>query len=290
MELLIIFGRLLSSSLSNVVQKKLTHHEAHPFFIVMMAYLILSLICMPLLPIIPWPSLSPDFWIMIVFAALADMIGTVFLVLSLSTTDLSVFGPLNAYKVVISMLLAFIFIGEVPDIQGLIGITVILLGSIFLLSPRQTQSSPSLSRLFLNRGVQYRFLSILLFSIGTLPLKQAVISGGAIATTVFWCVFGLPFVVMGYVLFLRQNLKQDLSLFKTHSASFILLAGLMLSMQWMTMIIFSHFLIAYALAFFQLGMIIQVLLGHRIFREPHLIRRLVASLIMVSGSLLVFHT
>jgi uncharacterized membrane protein len=46
-------------------------------------------------------------------------------------------------------------------------------------------------------------------------------------------------------------------------------------------------LIAYTLALFQLGMLVQVFLGYRIFNEPDLVRRLTASLVMMLGSLLV---
>jgi uncharacterized membrane protein len=48
-------------------------------------------------------------------------------------------------------------------------------------------------------------------------------------------------------------------------------------------------LIAYTLALFQLGMLVQVFLGYRIFNEPDLVRRLTASLVMMlgMGSLLV---
>lgn len=58
-------------------------------------------------------------------------------------------------------------------------------------------------------------------------------------------------------------------------------------MQYLTLVLMSHMLVAYALALFQLGMLLQVFLGHRIFNEPHLFRRLMASLVMVLGSLIV---
>jgi len=60
-------------------------------------------------------------------------------------------------------------------------------------------------------------------------------------------------------------------------------------MQYMTMIIFSKLLIAYSLALFQLGMVLQVLLGYKFFNESHIRRRLVACLVMILGSLLVLN-
>ncbi|HEC60387.1 hypothetical protein LCGC14_0907490 [marine sediment metagenome] len=287
MELLVVFGRLVFSSFSNVFQKKLAQQGLHPFFIVMASYLILSIICLPLLWMLNPTELSLSFWINIFFAALFDMAGTLFLVMSLSKTDLSVFGPLNAYKVVISMFLAMIFLGEIPSLQGFIGVGIIVLGSYFLFPVASNINSNRLLQLLSDKGVQYRFLSIVLFSIGTLPLKQAVVLGDALATTVFWCLIGLPLAIIANRLFLKDNFKHDIALSKNNLSQFIYLGSLIFLMQYMTMIVFSQLFIAYSLALFQLAMVLQVFLGYRIFNEKHLLRRLAASAVMIVGSLLV---
>ncbi len=287
MEIIVVIGRLLFSSFANVFQKKLTHLGLHPFFIVMSSYLVLSVICVPLLWTFSLAELSKIFWLNIFFAALLDMAGTLFLVMSLSKTDLSIFGPLNAYKVVISMLLAILFLGEIPNTQGFIGIAIIVIGSYFLF-PADTQfSAKRLLNLLSDRGVQYRFLSILLFSIGTLPLKNAVIAGNPLSTTVLWCLIGFPLAIIAHTLFLKDNFVKDYQQSKHHIYQFLYLGILIFLMQYMTMLVFSKLLIAYSLALFQLGMVLQVFLGYHIFKEKHLLRRLAASLVMVVGSLLV---
>lgn len=287
MELLVVIGRLLFSSFANVFQKKLTHNGLHPFYIVMTSYLVLSVICLPLLWTFNPFQLSPHFWLNIFFAALLDMAGTLYLVMSLSKTDLSVFGPLNAYKVVISMILAMIFIGEIPSTQGFIGVAIIVVGSYFLFPPNKQFNSNRLVQLLTEKGVQYRFLSILLFSIGTLPLKNAVVAGGALPTTVFWCLIGFPLAIIANKVFIKDSFSKDFDQSKQHVYQFLYLGILIFLMQYMTMIVFSKLLVAYSLALFQLGMVLQVFLGYRIFNEKHILRRLGACLVMVAGSLLV---
>jgi len=287
MEFLLVIGRLLFSSFANVFQKKLANKQLHPFFIVMVSYIVLSLICLPLLLFVDITSLDETFWLNIFFAALLDMAGTLFLVMSLSKTDLSVFGPLNAYKVVISMFLAMIFIDEVPSLQGFTGIAIIVLGS-FLLFPKKAGSNrSSLLNLLSDRGVQYRFLSILLFSIGTLPLKNAVLAGDPLSTTVFWCLIGFPFALIAHKLILRSPLQDDLRQSKRHISYFLYLGSLIFLMQYTTMIIFSQLLVAYSLALFQLAMVLQVFLGYKLFKEKDIMRRLGACFVMIAGSLLV---
>ena len=286
MEILIVLGRVFFASFANVVQKQLSQQH-HPLLIVMASYAILSVICLPLLFFIPINELSTAFWLNCLLAALLDMAGTLFLVKSLSTTDLSAFGPLNAYKVVISMVLAFFFLNEIPNMQGLTGIFIIIIGSLFLFPPKKLQNQQHrLTQLFTDKGVQYRFLSILLFSIGALPLKNAVLVGQALATTVFWCLLGFPLALLSYRLFTPHDAPSTKQL-KIAMPHIITLGALMFLMQYTTLIVLSQTLIAYSLALFQLSMVLQVFLGYRIFKEQNIQRRLLACLIMITGSLLV---
>ena len=216
------------------------------------------------------------------------MAGTLLLVMSLSKTDLSVFGPLNAYKVVFSTFLALLFLGEVPNFQGFSGIAIILAGSV-LLFPTKVPGKNRFLSLLGQRGVQLRFLSILLFSIGTLPLKNAVITGGPLATTVFWCLIGLPLAALLYLLFSRQSIQTDWRQSHSKLRDFLWLGALIFAMQYCTMLLFEGLLIAYALALFQLSMVLQVFLGSRIFHEGYLFRRLGACGVMIVGCLLVLN-
>jgi drug/metabolite transporter (DMT)-like permease len=290
MELLIVLGRVVASAAANVFQKKFTHQGLHSLFIVMLSYMALAAISLPLLILVNHSAIDDRFWINILLAALLDMAGTLFLVLSLSKTDLSVFGPLNAYKVVFSMLLALIFLGEVPSLQGFSGVMIILLGSFLLFPPAASSSSNRLWHLLRQRGVQYRFLSILLFSVGTLPLKNAVLSGGALATTLYWCLFGLPLSVCLYYWFGGKRWQMDWQAAKQHRSHFIWLGSFIFLMQYTTMLVFSQLMVAYSLALFQLSMVLQVFLGYRIFHEKHILRRLSACGVMIAGCLLVLTT
>ena len=288
MEILVVLGRVLFAAFANVFQKQLTHQDHHPLFIVMASYVVLSIISIPLLFWVDINQLNPDFWLNISLAAALDMTGTLFLVLSLSKTDLSIFGPLNAYKVVISMLLAMLFLNEIPSSQGFLGIAIIIVGSCFLLPKSAKQTNQHrLRHLISDKGVQYRFISILLFSIGTLPLKNAVMEGQALATTVFWCLIGLPLASLSYQIF---NQNRDTHLFRQVKPALSQIGTLgimMFLMQYMTMIVLSQMMIAYSLALFQLSMVLHVFLGYKIFKEQHIKRRLAACLVMVIGSLLV---
>jgi hypothetical protein len=64
-------------------------------------------------------------------------------------------------------------------------------------------------------------------------------------------------------------------------------AVLFLGMQGLTIQIFQQSLLAYAFVFFQLGMILQVIVGRVWFQEGGFVRRLTATLVMAAGAGLI---
>lgn len=287
MEIVYVCGRLIFSLASNVYQKKLSHHRLHPFYIVATTYFVLSLIAVSFLGTIQLNDLTSSFWLNVTLASLFDVAGWMFLVLSLSKTDFSVFGPLNAYKVVVSMLLSMLFLNEVPSAQGFSGVLIIVIGSFFLMPPSPTRQAQSLIYLFLDKGVQARFLSILLFSIGTVFLKNAVIAGGAFETMIFWSLIGLPFALVSNYFFLPHSMQTELSATRQHINRIVFIGVMVFLMQYFTLLLLANMLVAYALALFQLSMVMQVLIGYQVFKEQHIRRKLLASIVMMLGSMLV---
>jgi len=286
MEIMLVLGRLLFSTASNVYQKQLSNKGLHPLYITASTYFVLFVLALPLVSVVGG-SYNPTFWINVFLAALLDAAGWIFLVTSLSRTDLSVFGPLNAYKVVISMLLAMVFLGETPSIQGGVGILIILIGSFLLLPAKNDGFKSSLSLFAQDRGVQSRFLSILLFSIGTIFLKNAVVISTPLDTLVWWSLLGLPLILLAN-LFLAtgefsRNYKDSLDYWQV----ILLIGGMIFVMQYFTLVLLSTMLVAYALALFQLAMVLQVFVGRHVFQEKHFLRRLIASLVMFAGSCMV---
>lgn len=58
-------------------------------------------------------------------------------------------------------------------------------------------------------------------------------------------------------------------------------------MQLTTNYVFDHMPVGYALTLFQLSTIASVLLGHRLFNEKDILKKLLGSVIMIGGSLLI---
>ena len=51
--------------------------------------------------------------------------------------------------------------------------------------------------------------------------------------------------------------------------------------------VFDHMEVGYALALFQLSTIVSIFLGYRIFKEENITKKLIGSVIMVAGSVMI---
>ncbi len=67
----------------------------------------------------------------------------------------------------------------------------------------------------------------------------------------------------------------------------LLHAVLFFVMQWLTIRIFQETLLAYSFVFFQLSLVLQVVVGRTLFGEPSFRRRLAACAVMGLGSALI---
>lgn len=59
------------------------------------------------------------------------------------------------------------------------------------------------------------------------------------------------------------------------------------TMQYTTNYVFDHMEVGYALALFQLSTIVSIFLGYRIFKEKNITKKLIGSVIMVAGSVMI---
>ena len=66
------------------------------------------------------------------FATVLAVAGNALIVEAMRLSDLSVLGPINSYKSVVSLVPAFALLGELPGVWGATGILAILAGSVLL--------------------------------------------------------------------------------------------------------------------------------------------------------------
>lgn len=282
--LLAVIIRILVNPFSNVLQKQITQKGQHPLFINLATYILLAFISVFLIFDISIQSLDAEFWIYSIAGGITGALGNGFIVKALEKGNLSVLGPINAYKSIVGMLFAFIIIREVPNIWGLMGMGFIIVGSYFVLDTTEEKFS---WQQFKTPAIQYRLAALVLTGIQAVLDKKVIEHSNLEIAFAGWSIFGAGFSFV-FILFTKVSIQKEFkNLDRAILVKYFLLVltvGLMLASTNYTL---SHMPVGYALALFQLSILLSVVLGYRFFNELHLFKKLMGATIMVIGSALI---
>ena len=279
-----VFLRIISNPFGNVFQKQLTSNNNHPLLVNFLTYLILSFFCFFIAFRVGWLDLPAQFWFYSLLGGIAGALGNGFLVKALHTGDLSVLGPINSYKSVVGVVMAIFLLGEVPNIVGLLGIVLIIYGSYFVLDTTKERFSWVLLK---KKEIQYRIAAMVLTAIEAVFIKKVILDSSTLVAFISWCWFG---AVFSFLLLFINRLDLKVELAKVNKPCLNKYAFLVIcvgTMQMTTNYSFDHMPVGYALSLFQLSTIVSVLLGHRLFNEQDIRKKLIGTAIMVAGSIVI---
>lgn len=258
--------------------------------IVFMSYLLIAVFLLGKFFSLPFHTFTAPFMVAIVFAGVLDAFGNFFLVKSLQQTDLSVFGPINAYKAIIALVIGIFVLQEFPSSKGLLGVLIIFAGSYFLHFAKETRGWEPLKKLFTEPGVWYRFVSLFVFAVAAVYLKKAIVFSDPLTVLTLWAVVGTVTLFGTMLLQPAQfQVAKSIGALKKNALLFVPIFLLFAGVQVFSLYIFRYLLVGYSLALFQLSAVIAVIFGFVYFNEKNLWGRLVGSIIMIVGALLVLN-
>ena len=263
-----IIVRILSNSYLNVFQKLLTGLGQKSSVVNFYTYLglgILSLLIMSLNSVIFSRELLLNALVMGAFGAL----GNYFIIKALSIGELSTLAPINSYKPVVALLVGLVYLKEIPSLNALYGIFLIIAGTYFIFDRRNIEYN--------GKAVIYRVLALICSGTEAVFIKKIILLTDVTGAFVYWVLAGLVFAAI-FALPARKNLK-----IKSYKYQICLILAVAL-MQYATNIVFSRMNVAYALALFQLSTLYSVFLGASIFHEQNFRRKILAALVMSAGA------
>jgi drug/metabolite transporter (DMT)-like permease len=285
---LIVVARIVANPVANVFQKQLALRAANPVFIIGATHALLTLAALPFLAGTRRLALDAAFWANMGLCALLAIAGNVLLVFALRATDLSILGPVNAYKAVLSLVLGVFLLGEVPTAFGLAGVLLILAGSYFVVDRDEDQPHANALAIFVrDRGVQLRLAALVCSATEAVFLKRAMLHAPPWVTFLWWSILGLPVAAAAVLLLYPRTVAEQARRFRVDWNTYLWLALTTGVMQLATLLTFGKLQVGYSLALFQLSTLISVFLGYRYFAERNIGRRLFGSAVMVAGAVLI---
>jgi len=269
----VLFGigtRIVSNSYLNVFQKLLTNKGNKSSVVNFYTYLGLSLLSVFFIPFfyINYScDLLTNFLLMGIFGAL----GNYFIIKALSIGELSSLAPINSYKPIVALVIAYFYLKEIPSFYSIIGILLIIAGTYILYQIKEG---------FNGQAVFYRILALIFSGTEAVFIKKIILLTNIPTSFLLWAVSGLIFASF-FVFISRQELK--ITQFKYLS----LLIFSVAVMQFSTNFVFSKINVSNALALFQLSTLLSVFLGVNIFKESGLKRKILASFVMFTGAIII---
>ncbi|WP_128545517.1 DMT family transporter [Larkinella soli] len=283
---LAVIIRIVANPLSNVFQKQLTQRSAEPLFVTSATYGFLSLLSLFFWKDISLTALSPAFWYNALIVSILAVLGNVFLVRALRTGDLSVLGPVNAYKSVVSIVFGIVLLNEVPSWLGLLGVALIVAGSYFVLGSGRLEGGFSW-QLLRRPEIQLRLAALVCSAIEAVFIKRAMLLSSAVTTFVFWCVLGFVLSLVWVGVALRGRWQEQVRLLFSQKITYLALFLSVGLMQFSTNVAFDGTQVGYALALFQTSALLSVLFGYQFFKEKNILPKLIGAAIMVTGAALI---
>jgi drug/metabolite transporter (DMT)-like permease len=281
---LAVLLRIISNPLGNVLQKQLTAKGHQPLLVNFLTYLLLSLVCVFIAVNIDWKQLPKAFWLYSVLGGIAGAAGNGFLIKALQKGDLSVLGPINSYKSVIGIIVGIFLLHEIPNVWGLAGIALIIWGSYFVLDTTEERFSWALLK---KSEIQFRLWAMILTAIEAVLVKKVIVASSVSIAFFSWCFTGALFSFLLLFIY-RIDLRREIKKVQSNDlVKFLLLIACIGTMQFTTNYVFDYMPVGYALSLFQLSVILSVLLGHRIFKEQDIRKKLLGSAIMIIGSVII---
>ncbi len=309
---LLVLGRITAASWANVLQKQAINDSSKLGERPTALEMLLAILMLMTLALAPWwgravyQSLEGlthteqiatpkglSFWGWMTIACALEVPGNFLLLRSIQRTDLSIFGPLSSYKPIFGMLLGWWILAELPTVFGLIGMGIVLSGSLLLTDRLRTAPiAGSANSSNKDSGVRDRLLAVALTAAASIFLKLAMKHQDALTTLAAWSLISwlmaLAWLVVESQLRWNKFSLSSLRFIRVATQRVVLgIAVSMIAMQGLTILVFQAMHVGYALALFQLGSLVSVYLGHRLFGEVDFWRRLIAASIMSVGAVVI---
>jgi uncharacterized membrane protein len=231
---------------------------------------------------IPIPDLDRTFWFTVLILLPLEITAILLYVKAIRVSPLSLTIPFMALSPAFIILIAFLFLGELPDLSGLVGVFLIVVGA-YVLNAKISRKGlfEPIRAIGRERGSVLMIIVAFIYSITSTLAKVAVQHSSPIFFSFFY-----PFIltiilscIIGYRGLFRKVVSRPMS---------FLAIGFFTAIM-----VISHFValsltdVVYMISVKRTSLIFSVIYGWLIFYEENIKERLIGSVIMVAGVVLI---
>ena len=227
------------------------------------------------------------FWVYSFISAFIAVIGTTMTTKALKKGDLSIIGPLMVLMPILTTISGIFLVNEIPSALGVLGIIVIAIGGyISHLDTHNLKNSQPFKKIIHNPNIQLAVSAIVLLSIGN-GFQKLAINNSDIVTNII--AFGIFYFSISLVIMLNfnKNAKQDINTVLKHPKHPIIGGIAQTVSTVLAQATFGLMNIGYATSLFRTSMIFQVYLGGKYFKEKNMKQRIIGTIIILMGAVMI---
>lgn len=236
------------------------------------------------IPFIEIPSLDLTFLVTIILALPLEAIAVLLYIRAIKVSPLSLTIPFLALTPLFLIATSFFMLGELPSAWGIAGITLITIGAYLLnLNNFGKGLLAPIKAIYKEKGsimmIGVAFIYSITSNLGKVAVLHSSPSFFAVTYTTVFSLFFLPYVILK-----ERNI---IGVIKARVPLFLLIGLLFAVMVTVHFSAIRLVEVSYMISVKRTSLIFSVIYGWLIFKEEHIRERLLGSLVMVVGVILI---
>lgn len=233
------------------------------------------------------PRIDRSFILATVGAVAISVVAAILAYRAIKISEVSLVNPISSFNPVFTAIISFIVLGEKISFRGVLGILLVVGGAYLLqISESKKGALAPIKALASHRGVQLSLVAYFLWAI-TPSLEKTAIFHTSPQVPPFASLAGMVGAIALYTPIVAQVSKKPIDIARRHLKLFVLsgfLGGIGMTAAFTA---FSLANLGLVTATFKLSMIFTVVLGWLFFKEKEIKSRLLGSIVMLIGVVLL---
>ena len=273
----------LSESLKDVFGKLILAKT--DVYVVAFALRLFSLpFILPLLFFIEIPVVKPAFYVALITGGLLNVVVTVLYMKAIKHSDLSITVPFITFTPLFLLISSPLILGEYPNIWGMSGVIIIVLGSYVMnLKYKSRSFFEPFKMLLREKGPRYMLVVAFLWSITANFDKMGIVN----SSPLFWVVSISVFLSVMMFLLLIVMSRSKIAQLKTHYKGLLPVGLFSAASLIFQMLALNMTLVAYVISIKRTSALMGVIFGYFVFKEKGIKQRLIGTIIMLIGVLMI---
>ncbi len=284
------FSTALLATIAVLVEKK-TLKKIDPLLFSSVIAIFNFIIALPFALKIDYTSINLKIILIMAFASWFGTLGYLFITKAMKELDVSIVSPLIMFGPALTAIVAFLFLGETLTLMQIGGMALLILGS-FLLKTHHEHSIKDFLKLLLDNiksknSIIFVFLSLFVYSISA-NFDRLILHKLATPVSTY-IVFIHLFITLNFMILLAYNKKLDqVSVGMKNVGKWILLVSILtVSYRYLQMKATELANVSLVISVKRMSVLFSTIIGGTIFHEKNLTRRIIGSLVMFAGVILI---